>query len=100
MTLLYFKVDGMASLLVIRFLHGASFGIASTAAGTIVANVIPKKRCGEGLGYYMLSEPTPLPSVPFWGIFINRHGSYGIIFFVCTVFAALSFAGSLLLVQP
>ena len=100
LTLLYFKVNGMTSLLVIRFLHGASFGIASTAAGTIVANVIPRKRCGEGLGYYMLSVTLALAAGPFLGIFINRHGGYGIIFLVCTIFATLSLAASLFLSSP
>lgn len=54
-TLLYFLVSNLMILDCIRFLHGIGFGIASTATGTIVVNIIPKERRGEGIGYYALS---------------------------------------------
>ena len=40
-TLLYFGVNNLLLLIVIRFLHGAGFGIAATATGTIIASLIP-----------------------------------------------------------
>lgn len=40
-TLLYFAVNSIAILLVIRFLHGATFGVVTTATNTIAANIIP-----------------------------------------------------------
>jgi MFS family permease len=64
-TLLYFKVNSLLFLFVIRFLHGAGFGIASTATGTIVSSIIPAVRRGEGVGYYALSVSLAAAIGPF-----------------------------------
>jgi predicted MFS family arabinose efflux permease len=89
-TSLYFAAANIALLMVIRVLHGMSFGIASTAAGTIVANLVPKARCGEGIGYYGLSVIIASAFGPFLGIFISQHGSYNMIFIVSSLVAVLS----------
>lgn len=41
-------------LLVLRFLHGFGFSAFSTAAGTVVADVVPPARLSEGIGYFSL----------------------------------------------
>ena len=41
-------------LILFRILHGIGFGIHSTCGGAIVADIIPKSRLSEGLGYYSL----------------------------------------------
>ena len=91
-TSLYFCVTSIPLLLVIRFLHGTSFGIASTAAGTIVANIIPKDRCGEGIGYYCFSITLATAIGPFLGLILIQHGSYNVIFAVCTIVSVFSIA--------
>lgn len=88
MTLLYFAANGFIPLLLIRFLHGAAFGITTTSAGTIVANIIPRDRSGEGIGYYGLSQTIATAIGPFLGIFLYQHGSFDMIFTACTVAAA------------
>jgi MFS family permease len=90
-SLLYFAADNIVSLIVIRFLNGAAFGIASTATGTIVAHIIPRDRCGESIAYYGLSVTLAIALGPFMGMFIIQHASYNVIFTVCTVFSALGF---------
>ena len=49
-TLLYFVDLGIGFLLVNRLIHGMAMGMASTATGTIVAQIIPPTRKGEGIG--------------------------------------------------
>ena len=100
MTLLYFGINGIVFLLVVRLFHGAGFGIASTAAVTIVANIIPKERTGEGLGYFMLSNTLGMAVGPFLSMFISRHGSFSMIFVACAIFAALGFVNALFLSVP
>lgn len=100
MTLMYFGINGVALLLVVRFLHGAAFGIATTALATIVTNIIPKGRYGEGLGYFMLSVTLAMAVGPFLGMFISRHGNFNMIFVVCTISAAFSQASALFLSVP
>ena len=90
-TLLYFVVNSMTFLLVVRFLHGAAFGMASTATGTIVASIIPNERRGEGIGYYALSVTLAAAIGPFLGIFINQHAGFNMNFVLCTILLAVSF---------
>ncbi|KMY48616.1 MFS transporter [Peribacillus loiseleuriae] len=96
-TLLYFVINSMTVLLIIRFLHGAAFGIASTATGTIVASVIPNERRGEGTGYYALSVTLAAAIGPFLGIFINQHAGFNMNFVLCTILLALSFIAAFFL---
>lgn len=48
-TALYFFNFGIGFLLLNRFIHGIGLGFASTATGTIVAQIIPAERKGEGI---------------------------------------------------
>ncbi len=52
--LLYFFITSMLEFEAIRVVHGFAYGLASTAASTIVATIIPLKRQGEGIGYFTL----------------------------------------------
>lgn len=90
MTLTYFGVNSIFLLLVVRLFHGATFGIISTSAATIVADIIPKERSGEGIGYYSLSQTLATAIGPFFGMLLSMHGSYSIIFAVCTIASVIS----------
>ena len=41
--LLYFTVDNMNVLLLVRFVHGASFGVFTTAIATVITDIIPNE---------------------------------------------------------
>src|SRR5690606_21942931 len=64
-SLLYFVHLGTAFLIVTRLLHGMTLGLASTAAGTIVAQIIPMSRKGEGIGYFSMSATMATAIGPF-----------------------------------
>src|SRR5574344_504820 len=49
-TILYFFVTNVFALIIVRVLHGFAFGISATAISTLVANLVPKSRQGEGMG--------------------------------------------------
>jgi MFS family permease len=87
---LYFALGSIGSLLVVRFLHGAALGIASTGASTIAADAIPKQRKGEGLAYYMLGVTLATAIGPFLAMFLSRHGSFTMIFAACCASAVLN----------
>jgi MFS family permease len=89
-TCLYFIHLGITFLLITRFLHGITLGIASTATGTIVAQIIPKRRRGEGIGYYSMSSTLSTAIGPFIGIYMSQHTSTQIIFSLCLILGILS----------
>lgn len=56
------------ALLAIRLLHGFGWGVASTATNTIASDIVPRKRFGEGIGYFSLSGSLALAVAPGLGI--------------------------------
>jgi len=97
---LYISAINIPLLILIRFLHGFAYGIASTATGTIVAQVIPVSRRGEGIGYYSMSQILATALGPFLGIFLIRYVNFKIIFIITSLIAILSFAISIFIRQP
>ena len=45
----------VGAILGLRVLHGIGWGIGSTATSTIAADIIPKHRFAEGMGYYSMT---------------------------------------------
>jgi len=86
----YFINVGITFLLFIRFLHGIALGMASTATATIVAEIIPKARKGEGIGYYTMSITMATAIGPFIGIYMSQHTTYQMIFSFCLVLGVTS----------
>ena len=92
--LLYFIPAGITVLLGIRLLNGIAVGIASTATGTIIAQILPMARKGEGIGYYSMSSTLGTAVGPFIGLLLIQQTTYFIIFTMCVVLAVISLAAS------
>jgi MFS family permease len=87
-TLLYFLPTTVSGFLVIRLLHGIGFGMATTAVGAIVADLIPSSRRGEGMGYFVMSTNMAMVLGPFVGLtVIQQWGAETM--FILTVIVAL-----------
>lgn len=80
-TSLYFLAFNIPTLFINRFFHGFSLGIASTATGTIIAQIIPESRKGEGIGFFSSSAILSTAIGPLLGIlFMQYSNSYQLIF--------------------
>ena len=88
--LLYFTVDSMNVLLLVRFVHGASFGVFTTAIATVITDIIPNERRGEGISYFSLSITLAMAIGPFLGLYFSQQGSFTMIFVACTLFSLIS----------
>jgi len=89
-SILYFFIGSYAILIAIRIIHGLAFGLAGTATGTIVAQVIPNTRRGEGIGYFALSMTIATAIGPFIGIFILERFEFSMIFVFCLISVIIS----------
>ncbi|MBZ5199713.1 MFS transporter [Planomicrobium chinense] len=99
-TFFYFLELGLPFLMFNRFLHGMMLGFAATAAGTIVAQIIPASRKGEGIGYFSLSNTLATAIGPFIGLYMNQHSSYEMLFALCLACGAASLAISFFVTVP
>lgn len=88
-TAFYFVAGTLPLLLASRFFHGVGLGIASTATGTMVAQIIPPSRRGEGIGYFSMSSVLSTAVGPFLGIYMSQHFEFNIVFILCFVLAVI-----------
>lgn len=87
----YIIATNFIALLALRFVQGITFGLATTAAGTIVAEIIPPKRRGEGMSYFGSAMILAMVFGPFLGITIMNHFSFNALFLISGIFAIISF---------
>jgi len=99
-TLLYFVNNGVNFLLLVRLLHGIALGIAGTATGTVVAQIIPTARKGEGIGYYSMSTTLATAIGPFIGLYMSLYTSTQMIFSFCLALGIISLITAIFLQVP
>lgn len=97
---LYLAAADLPLLILVRLVNGMAFGAASTATGTIVAQIIPPGRRGEGIGYYSMGAIIAIALGPFIGVFLIQIAYFKMIFIVSTILAAVSFAISFIPGEP
>ena len=91
-TMSYFIAGNLPLLMINRLVQGIALGIASTATGTIIAQILPAERRGEGIGYYSLSAILATAIGPFIGILLTQlFADYRMIFAVDSVLAIICF---------
>lgn len=86
-SLLYFIQLNVSGLLIVRFMHGFMMGIAATVFGTIIAQILPVSRRGEGIGYFSMSSTLGTAIGPFLAIWMMLHTGYTLIFIVSSTVA-------------
>lgn len=96
----YFVCNSLAAFLVIRCIHGAAYGIAATAASTIIGAIVPISRRGEGIGYYALGNTLASAIGPFLGITLSSGGDYHINLYVCLALSIVTLACALAIHTP
>lgn len=62
--------SGVAFYAVSRVLQGVGFAMATTAASTAAADVLPRARLGEGIGYYGLGQALAMSVGPALALFL------------------------------
>ena len=95
--ILYFFVNDVNLLIIVRFIHGLGFGASANAIVTIASSILPKKRFGEAFGYFMLGTTIAVGLGPYIsGFFYDNWGSVGS-FLLATVFSAIALVSVFLL---
>jgi MFS family permease len=72
----YLVAISIATLIILRFVQGITWGVATISGSTIAVDIIPISNRGEGLGYFGLSTTLGMSIGPVVGLFICHHWGY------------------------
>lgn len=100
LSLLYFLPLGIYVLTVLRLVQGIALGLATTATATIIAEVIPPSRNGEGIGYFSMSVVLATAIGPLIGVALVSSFGYTSMFVFSTVMAMVSFLLAIVVKAP
>ena len=89
----YVWATSILFVLIVRFVHGLTWGSMSTAGSTIAVDLVPLKRRGEGIGIFGLSMTIAMAIGPLIAIAITGDSSYKRLFYSA---AGFSFLGLML----
>jgi len=85
-----YLLSGTLTLFILfRIIHGISFGMTTVGGNTIVIDIMPASRRGEGLGYYGLSNNIAMSIGPMTGLFLHEAGASYTLIFCCSLAACL-----------
>ncbi len=77
----YMLAGTLTLFILLRIIHGTSFGMVTVGGNTLVIDIMPSSRRGEGLGYYGLSNNLAMSIGPMLGLFLHNAGAtYNTIF--------------------
>lgn len=97
----YMLASLLTVFIILRVVHGFSFGMVTVGGNTVVIDIMPSSRRGEGLGYYGLTNNIAMSIGPMFGFFLHSGGaSYITIFSYALVSCALGFLCAWLVKTP
>ena len=76
----------------LRVMHGFCFGMVTTTGNTLVIDIMPSSRRGEGLGYYGVMNNLAMSIGPMAGLFLSSSGNYNVIFYAALISGGLGLA--------
>lgn len=96
----YILAGTLSTFVILRVMHGLAFGTVSVAGNTVVIDVMPSSRRGEGLGYYGLANNIAMSIGPMVGLFLHEEYSFTVIFTCALCSGALGFIMAILVKAP
>ncbi|NSL52215.1 MFS transporter [Calidifontibacillus erzurumensis] len=94
---MYGFVTTVLFVLLLRILHGIGWGVSTTTYGTVISDIIPSSRRGEGMGYYGMSTTLAMAVAPVTGIWMINHFGYNQLFISSFISTAIALALSQLI---
>lgn len=81
----YIIAGSLTLFILFRIIQGVSFGMVTVGGNTVVIDIMPSSRRGEGLGYYGLSNNIAMAVGPMSGLFLHDAGVGFTTIFCCSL---------------
>ncbi len=98
----YIIATALTLFIALRIVHGFAFGMVSVAGNTILIDILPSSRRGEGIGYYGLANNLAMSFGPMIGLFMHDNDSisYETIFLCSLLSGTLGFLMAYMVKTP
>ena len=96
----YMVAAALTLFIALRVAHGFAFGMVTVAGNTILIDILPSSRRGEGIGYYGLANNIAMSFGPMIGLFMHESMSYEAIFGCSLLSGTLGFAMAYMVKTP
>ena len=96
----YMIASLLSIFIVLRILHGFAFGMVTVAGNTILIDILPSSRRGEGIGYYGLANNIAMSFGPMIGLFMQGNFTYDVIFSCSLLSGSLGFIMAYMVKTP
>lgn len=67
--------------LLLRIFHGFTFGMVTTAGNSLIVDIMPASRRGEGLGYFGVANNLAMAIGPMISLFLHDYYQFDVIFY-------------------
>ncbi len=84
----YLAVGDLTTLILVRFVHGAAFGVAHNALTTAAMSLVPDSRRAEGTGYYGMAAALTTGLGPFIAVLLQSRFTPEAVFVFTSVCSA------------
>ncbi|MBC8593795.1 MFS transporter [Oscillospiraceae bacterium N12] len=85
----YIVAGSLTLFIIFRIIHGVSFGMVTVGGNTVVIDIMPSSRRGEGLGYYGLTNNTAMSIGPMTGLFMHDAEMSFTMIFSCSLISCI-----------
>jgi MFS family permease len=79
----YVVAQTLLALVLVRVLYGLTFGLTSVSSNTLVIDLVPSSRRGEGIGFFGISSNLAMALGPMVGLMMHGTVDYQWIFVIC-----------------
>jgi MFS family permease len=93
----YPLIHTIALFLFFRVLHGAAFGFVTTAGNSLVVDILPPERRGEGLGYFGVANNLAMVVGPMTGLIVLEKYDFDHVFYLSIFTGVVGFVFAMLI---
>jgi MFS family permease len=93
----YPLIHTIALFLFFRVLHGAAFGFVTTAGNSLVVDILPPERRGEGLGYFGVANNMAMVVGPMSGLIVLEKYDFDHVFYMSIITGIVGFIFAMLI---
>lgn len=78
----YLIAGSILFLLILRFFHGLTWGVITTAGNTLAIDIMPSAKRGRGIGFYGMALNLSMAIGPMVGLFLYQHHPFSLLFWM------------------